>query len=219
MKKLNEAVIIAMEANIRFPYTNANLQTDGGSCLMLLFYLNLLDTAEEKDKFTALYEKHRLIMLYTANNVLKDEYKAEDAVHEAFMRVMKNLHKISAVDCPQTKRFMVTIVRNVSLSMLKSSSYGKIEIPDDEAVETSESGFSLDDECLSKISFEVIVNEIMSLPDKYKDVLYLDCVMEMSSGEIAELLSIPNETTKKRIQRGKKILIEKLEKEGIVYAE
>lgn len=54
---------------------------------MLLFYLSLLDTEEEKTKFERLYYEYRAVMKYKALEILKDEYLAEDAVHEAFIKL------------------------------------------------------------------------------------------------------------------------------------
>lgn len=61
---------------------------------MLQLYLQLLDTEEEKQGFELLYETYRKLMHWVANNILHDEKLAEDAVHEAFLRIIKNFHKI-----------------------------------------------------------------------------------------------------------------------------
>ena len=80
---------------------------------MLLIYLSMLDNQEDKNKFTLLYEKYRKIMFYIANQILNDEYSAEDALHDAFEIVIKNLHNISEIDCPQTKNYLIIIVKQV----------------------------------------------------------------------------------------------------------
>lgn len=51
---------------------------------MLMIYLSLLDTDEEKSTFEALYYEHRIQMYHIAYGILKDEQLSEDAVHEAF---------------------------------------------------------------------------------------------------------------------------------------
>ena len=56
---------------------------------MLTFYLSLIETEEDKSKFENIYETYRKVMFYTANQILKDEYLAEDAVHSAFLRILK----------------------------------------------------------------------------------------------------------------------------------
>ena len=60
----------------------------------MLFYLSLIDTEEEKSKFEQLYHLYRYTMLHVAVSILKETQLAEDAVHEAFIRIAKNLHKI-----------------------------------------------------------------------------------------------------------------------------
>jgi RNA polymerase sigma-70 factor (ECF subfamily) len=185
---------------------------------MLLIYLGMIDDTKEQDKFTLLYMAYRKKMFYKANQILEDAYLAEDAVHEAFLRVTKNLHKISDVHCPQTMNFLVTIVKNVALSMKNSNASRDIIMTEENYFDEKDSGFNLENECLSNINYERIVNEIQKLPDIYKDAVYLDCVMNMQIVEISKKLSISNETAKKRVQRGRILLIEKLKKEAIIYA-
>lgn len=181
----------------------------------MLPYLSLLNTADERDKFTQLYNEYKLKMFYVANRILNNEYSAEDAVHDAFLRVIKNLHKISDVSCSRTKNYLVIIVRNVALTMLTSNAKQETLTGGDSAWETADK-YNLEDECLSKINFEIIVNEIAKLPDMYKDAMYLECVMGMNITEISEMLAITKEAAKKRLQRGRRLLIEKIGEKGVV---
>ena len=47
---------------------------------MLPFYLQLLETEGEKQKFERLYERYRRLMHWIAVRILQDEHLAEDAV-------------------------------------------------------------------------------------------------------------------------------------------
>lgn len=85
---------------------------------MLISYLALIDSDENKQKFMRLYEQYKDLMYYVANGVLHDEHLAEDAVQEAFLRIARNFSKIGDVPCHQTRNFVVIIVRNVSLNIL-----------------------------------------------------------------------------------------------------
>lgn len=180
----------------------------------MLIYLSLLDTNEEKNKFERLYDKYKFTMLHTANSILKDHSLAEDAVHDAFIRIAKNFKKIGDVDSLRTKGFVVIVVKNVALTMVRRRS-GTYIMEDESAVYQISDSDSND--VFSKISFDSIVQQIINLPDIYKEVLYLRLVSEMQIKEIAEVLRLSAETVKKRIQRGRKILIENLRKDGIIY--
>ncbi|MVB10008.1 hypothetical protein CAFE_06790 [Caprobacter fermentans] len=73
---------------------------------MLIFFLSMLETDEDKNKFTLLYEKYRKLLFYVANQILKDDYLSEDAVHQTFLKIIDNLEKISEVDCHKTKSYL-----------------------------------------------------------------------------------------------------------------
>ena len=173
----------------------------------MLIYLNLMDTEDEKIKFEQIYNNYRYIMFYVAKSILKDDYLSEDAVHNAFINIAKNIQNVDGANENRTKAYVVVIVRNISLNMLKKQNKA-FNICDFEEYTTED--LSLEDEVLSKLSFENIVNEIVNLPSIYKDVLYLTYVENLKTKEISELINVDNETVKKRLQRGRKKLIEKL---------
>lgn len=56
---------------------------------MLVYYLQMLDTPEEKIRFEQIYLKYRGLMYHVANGILHDRQDAEDAVHNAFLRIIK----------------------------------------------------------------------------------------------------------------------------------
>ena len=58
------------------------------------------------------------LWLYVSKAILKNNESAEDAVSEAFVRIIKNLDKINEDDRYKTRAFLVIIVRNVSIDIL-----------------------------------------------------------------------------------------------------
>ena len=86
---------------------------------MLPFYLQLLETEGEKQKFERLYERYRRLMHWIAVGILQDEHLAEDAVHEAFLRILQNFDGIDEILSPKTRNFVVIVVRNTSLNLRK----------------------------------------------------------------------------------------------------
>lgn len=134
----------------------------------MLIYLSLIDSEEDKSKFEQLYLSYRHVMHYVAKGILKNHHIAEDAVHEAFILIAKNIYKISDVSCPQTKGFVVIVVRNVSLTMLskeKTVLYTELDesFVDDENVL---------DTIIQNQEQHRIVDAILEMPDTYKDTLY-----------------------------------------------
>ena len=169
----------------------------------MLIYLNLIDTEEQKSKFEQIYNNYKHTMFYVAKSILKDDYLSEDAVHNAFISIAKSMDNINEVGSNRTKGYVVVIVRNISFNMLKKQNK---DVAIDELEENIKDDNSLEDEVLSKLSVDSIIEEITSLPMIYKDVLYLSYVEDLPTQEISRLINISNEAVKKRLQRGRKIL-------------
>lgn len=55
---------------------------------MLSFYLSALESAADKEDFRALYRRYHGVMERTALAILQDPRDAEEAVQEAFIRVI-----------------------------------------------------------------------------------------------------------------------------------
>ena len=86
---------------------------------MLMMYLSVLETPEEQSKFEELYNQYRKLMYLCAKEILKDDALAEDAVQDAFLKIIYNFHKIGEVNCNRTKRFVVIVVENISIDIYR----------------------------------------------------------------------------------------------------
>lgn len=160
---------------------------------------------DEPSKFERLYLAYRQAMYYAANSVLRDSQLAEDAVQQAFMRVMDNMEKISDVSCPQTKSFMVIIVRNIAINMYNERRR-KAVVSFDELSENAPgavAGAATRDDISEHEDISALVETLSKLPESYRDVLLLKFDNGYSTPEIASLLSISEENVKKRIQRAR----------------
>lgn len=51
----------------------------------------MMDTQEEKSKFEELYYQYRKLMHWRAKQILTDDMLAEDAVHEAFIKIIRHM--------------------------------------------------------------------------------------------------------------------------------
>ena len=58
---------------------------------------------------------------------------------------------------------------------------------------------------------DTIQNEIMKLPEKYRSVIVLKYIEELSLKEISEILDMPLGTVKTRIHRGREALRKRLQ--------
>lgn len=175
---------------------------------MLSFYLSIIDNINDKCQFEELYLLYRYTMLKVAENVLHDFSLAEDAVHEAFLRILPNMGKIDVINCNKTRAFAVIVVKNISLDMLRSMNRHPIT----ELAEWEElpAGYNTDPEqvLLGKESREAFSLALSGMKKTYADVLALSVAYELSDKEIAGVLGITAANVRIRLYRGRQELIQ-----------
>lgn len=172
---------------------------------MLSVYLMMIDNSDDKVKFEKVYKSFKNIMLNRAYEIVKERQLAEDAVHNAFLKIINNLPKIYDADSNETKWYVIVIVTNEAKKIYnKENKILKAELMD------MESDFNLEAIVEDKNIVEKVKKEIGLLPEIYRDTMSLKYYNDLSNKEISSVLSIPISTVKKRLQRGRKILIQKL---------
>ena len=173
---------------------------------MLGFYLSLIETEEDKSKFENIYETYRKVMFYAANQILNDEYLAEDAVHSAFLRIMEHIDNIDTNNCHKTKGYVIIIVRNVTLQMYnKRKKTAETPIT---FIEDTSSGESLEDDVLSRVEDERIFEAMKTISEKYSEILMLKYYHNCNDKEISKILDIGGSAARKRLERARKSLFE-----------
>jgi RNA polymerase sigma-70 factor (ECF subfamily) len=180
---------------------------------MLAFYLSLLDDETNKIKFEQLYLQYRHTMYWIAKEILKDHETAEDAVHEAFLRILDHIQNFSLKKCNKTRSYFVIIVRNIALDMVrKRKQLDETDI--DEEFNIPAGDFS-DPEVFvqKKESVEQIMKALRKMKQSYTDILTLHFVHECSNKEIARILNLSPENVRTRLHRGRKQLLSLLKED------
>ena len=167
----------------------------------MLIYLSLLDSEEEISKFELIYSTYKKQMYYTANNILKDSHLAEDAVHNAFLRIINNLEKIEDINSHKTKGLIVIIVKNVSIDIYRKN---KKERDNTIFIDDLDDINGYDE--INKNDLGDLEIAISKLPENYKQVFLLKFSHELTDNEISEILDIKPDNVRKRISRGREKL-------------
>lgn len=176
---------------------------------MLFLYLSVFDTNEDKNKFTLLYYKYRRLMMKVAFGYVHDYPLAEDCVQNAFLDIAKNFNKVGEVDSPQTRAYVLTIVRTVSIGM-----YRKMTAESSAAEENikikSFTQCSSEDEFFSAAQRDKLLLIIDELPEDYRYPLILRYGYDYDYKQIAQLCSISYSNARKRVERAILMLKEKI---------
>lgn len=174
----------------------------------MLIYLNLIETEEDKRKFERIYLAYKQTMFYAANRILKNHYASEDAVHQAFLKIIDHLDKINEDNCQKTRAFLVVVVENISIDIYRKQKRENMVLFDELEL------YIADDTSQEVVAIDEVSSAILKLPVNYSTVLRLKFSQGYNDAEIAEILNITQDNVRQRISRAKKKLSEVLKKEG-----
>ena len=166
---------------------------------MLFFFLSMLETPDEKQRFAQLYEANRHRMFGVALGVLHDEYLAEDAVNQAFLKLIRRFNKREDYSRDQMRNYLVIIVRNAAIDMYNDRR--KIaEVPFDEGHELG--GYE-DEDFGAQMDYAELLEAMERLPEIYGEALYLAYHLGLSTSEIAGSLNLSVSAVKLRLMRAR----------------
>lgn len=177
---------------------------------MLLYYLSLATTDEERDIIERIYLDYYPVMKYEAMKYLKNPYDVEDIVHETMLAVIDNISCVDINNEFTTRGFCKVIAKNKAIDFLRKK--------DNQTVQTEDYFQPADTEdpediVVSEDNYKRLLETINSLNDTYREVCYLKYVNGLKEWQIAEALNLHPKTVSLRIFRGKQILRKILRKE------
>jgi RNA polymerase sigma-70 factor (ECF subfamily) len=177
-----------------------------------------LSRSGDRRAFAELVELYKDKIYHLGYRMLNQKQEAEDVVQETFLRVYMNLERYD-----ENQKFSTWIYRiatNLCIDRLrkKKPNYSiDAEMSDNEGTDwhailpSDEAG--PEEELILSETQHNIRNAIQSLPDKYRTVVVLRYLHDMSLQEISDVLEMPVTTVKTRVHRGREFLRKKLEPE------
>ncbi len=171
----------------------------------MLIYLQAIESDEEKTLFEQVYLHYRGLMFYVANQILRNDRDAEDAVHQAFVSLAENISKISEAVCPKTRSYVVTIAENKAIDLYRRKKRLTEEELDGRAVGLP----------APRSGDGSLAAAIASLPPRWREVILLRYDSGYTSAEVAKMLGQSAASVQKLEQRAKARLKKILEEEGI----
>lgn len=184
---------------------------------MLSFLLSICDPIYH-DKIEMLVNTYHDQMIIYAKSILKKandpnyEYDAEEVVQNLYMRIVKYCASVRFHESPAVlKGYLKKILKNEAMTFLKDMEY--LESLDDKEY------LSIDDESFftavqAKEKYNAVLEAIDRLKDIYSYSLSFRYCDEMEIPDIANLMGVAEKTVYTRIERGKKLLLDALAKEG-----
>ena len=129
------------------------------------------------------YEQYKVGLYRFALSILKDSHRAEDALQEAFVRL---LQQNRLPDPERIQAWLYRVVRNICYDTLRQHKREAAEIPNTAADMEGNWEF---------------IELISPLPPKEQEILALRFIGGFSHKEIAKIMGITTHSAKKRYER------------------
>ena len=173
---------------------------------MLICYLQMLYTPEEKFRFEQIYLNYCSLMYRVADSILHNRQDAEDAVHNAFLRIIKHSKRLQNIPAQDLAPLVTVIARNEAISLQRKRK-GETPLEDwDSLAETLE----------EITDYHALVDIFTRLPQTYRTALEMKLLLGYSDGEIAARLGLSKTAVSTRISRGRQLLRDIVEREGFL---
>lgn len=169
----------------------------------------------DQDAFAEVIELYKDKVFQICYRMLGNRHEAEDISQEAFIRAYVNIHTFN-----QKRKFSTWLYRiatNLCIDRIRKKKpdyYLDAEVTGTEGLtmysQVAAEG-QLPEEEVEEMELQAeIQRQILKLPDKYRSVIVLKYIEELSLQEISEILDLPLGTVKTRIHRGREALRKQL---------
>lgn len=161
-----------------------------------------------------LFMVYRAKMYAIAFSILHNEEQAEDAVGDAFEKLLPYLEKCRDVESDKTKRILTRFVKNTAIDIYRKNKRDWKNISLEEKEYLMDSCNAIEEYTKHREeqeSLDVLKN---TLPDRYWEVLYLRYYENISVAEIARRLCLSEANVYSRLRRSKSKARKILEKKN-----
>jgi RNA polymerase sigma-70 factor (ECF subfamily) len=141
-----------------------------------------------------LYRAYRGAMVHRAQSVLGDHGLAEDAVHEAFLRIARHIPRFQNMPEDERRYLCLTIVKNAALNLLRDRGTD-VPLPEDLPIMVADAALGID-----------LADAIGALEEGHRQVVVLRLRCGFNTAETARLLGIRPGTVRSRLNRARKLL-------------
>jgi RNA polymerase sigma-70 factor (ECF subfamily) len=168
--------------------------------------------AGDEEALTALYQRRARDIFRFALQMSGSQALADDVTQEVFMVLIREGHTFDAAR-GSVSAFLMGVARNHVLRRLRRERF-YVSVEEDSqneaATKTARTTENPLDDLARTETIESVRRSVLALPERYREVVVLCDLQEMSYVEAAEILGCAVGTVRSRLHRARALLIERL---------
>lgn len=162
--------------------------------------------ASERELMEDLYRLYEQKMYAAAFSILHNTEQAEDAVQDAFVKIVKYLPSIGRADSEDTKHLMLRILKTTAIDQYRRNHREAERTASEECLEDKKIAvfpmYAVEDR-------EYLGGLLGGLPETYLEVIKLRCYYGFSARETADILGVSQDVVSKRLERARKQILQR----------
>ncbi len=168
----------------------------------------------DQDAFKLLMNKYQKPLYYHIIKMVKNNEQVEDIIQESFVKAFSNLDSYNTNYAFSTWLYRITTNHTIDYLRKKKLKTTSIDEPirakDGEMQIQIVGNAETDRQIIRKERKKIVSDAIKNLPDKYREVIEMRHLEELSYQEISEQLDLPLGTVKAHIFRAREMLYKAL---------
>ncbi len=157
---------------------------------------------EDASKIAELYRLYEQKMYFEARGILNDDQLAEDAVQEAFLRLIRHRDRLRELSSQQVSSYVKQTLRSTAIDI-----YRKNKRERDYLCDLEDAGMIIgENDCF----LDGALSLIDELPHKYRSIARCRLQYGLSVKETAAVLKLTESCVRKRCERARNLLADML---------
>lgn len=165
-----------------------------------------IDLTDKDAVLETIMEDYGESVVWLAYSYLKDKGKAEDIAQEVFIICYTKLNSFN--NNASLKSWVLTITANKCKDVLKSWSHRNLVFAQSLLSTFKDQDSSPDSQLVGSEENQELTRNILKLPMKYREVIFLHYFEDLKVQEMSDLLSLKENSVKTRLRRARMLLKE-----------
>ncbi len=184
---------------------------------MLVAIWMALEDEQQREFMHGIYQKHARLMLYTANQILRDPAAAEDVLQDSVVRLMDKIELLQKMDGCTLTAYVVSTIRNMALNRRRAQQrqrYRDAGLEQEALLNVPDGGPTVEEGLLLREQKAALAKIWPRLTEDERHLLEAKYILQQEDKDIAGELGIKPASVRMGLTRARRHALKLMQKEG-----